>query len=85
VLEAIASESFQTELGQFNIEINVAPEKLARGGLDTFETTCARASTRRSERLPRSGAHQVMIGILPTLAEGTWRPEPSARTRATSC
>ena len=29
VLEAIADPDFQTELGQFNIEINIAPRQLA--------------------------------------------------------
>src|ERR687893_2988195 len=33
VLEAIADPDFQTELGQFNIEINVAPERPREGGL----------------------------------------------------
>ena len=43
VLEAIADPAFQTELGQFNIEINVPPAWLREGGLGTFE-----ASLRRS-------------------------------------
>ena len=38
-LEAIASPDFQTELGQFNIEINVPPAKLREHGLTTFENT----------------------------------------------
>ena len=33
VLEAIADPDFQTELGQFNIEINIAPRQFADGGL----------------------------------------------------
>src|SRR4029078_3118456 len=32
-LEAIADPAFQTELGLFNIEINVPPTKLREGGL----------------------------------------------------
>src|SRR3954452_3593887 len=32
VLAAIADEDFQTELGQFNIEINVPPAKVREGG-----------------------------------------------------
>src|ERR671928_1141982 len=36
-LAAIADPAFQTELGQFNIEINVPPAKLREGGLTTFE------------------------------------------------
>src|SRR5258706_10763243 len=37
-LAAIADPSFQTELGQFNVEINVAPRRLAAGGLAEYET-----------------------------------------------
>src|SRR3989337_325146 len=37
VLDLIADPDFQTELGQFNIEINVPPSKLREGGLTTFE------------------------------------------------
>src|ERR687897_3841542 len=39
VLEAIADPDFQTELGQFNIEINVPPARLRENGLTTFEDT----------------------------------------------
>src|SRR5690606_5463197 len=70
VLEAIASPDFQTELGQFNIEINVAPAKLHEGGLATFESDLRRSLNHAEERSGHVGAHQVMIGILPTLAEG---------------
>src|ERR687893_1959927 len=37
VLAAIADPSFVTELGRFNIEINVAPRRLAEGGFTAFE------------------------------------------------
>src|SRR5688500_9874501 len=37
VLEAIADPAFVTELGQFNIEINVPPRELAGDGLAGFE------------------------------------------------
>jgi hypothetical protein len=37
VLAAIADPSFQTELGRFNIEINVAPRRLADFGFAEFE------------------------------------------------
>src|ERR671916_2797828 len=39
VLAAIADPAFQTELGRFNIEINVAPRRLADGGFASFETS----------------------------------------------
>ena len=37
VLKAIADTSFQTELGRFNIEVNVAPRRLVGGGFSSFE------------------------------------------------
>ena len=37
VLVAIADPSFQTELGRFNIEINVAPRRLSGSGFTSFE------------------------------------------------
>src|SRR5665811_2492865 len=36
-LEAIADPDFQTELGQFNLEINVPPKRLAHRGFTEFE------------------------------------------------
>jgi gamma-glutamyl:cysteine ligase YbdK (ATP-grasp superfamily) len=69
-LEAIADPAFQTELGQFNIEINVPPAKLREGGLTTFEATLRRSLNDAEAKSSAVGAHMVMIGILPTLAEG---------------
>src|ERR1700748_3284559 len=37
-LAAIADPAFQTELGQFNIEINVPPALLRQSGLTAFES-----------------------------------------------
>lgn len=70
VLEAIANPDFQTELGQFNIEINVAPAKLREGGLLRFEEDLRNSLNDAEARSEEVGAHQVMVGILPTLAEG---------------
>lgn len=70
VLAAIADPNFQTELGQFNIEINVPPAKLREGGLSTFENDLRRSLNDAESRSSQVGAHMVMIGILPTLAEG---------------
>lgn len=69
-LEAIADEDFQTELGQFNIEINVPPAKIREGGLSTFEDNLRRSLNDAEEKSAKVGAHMVMIGILPTLGEG---------------
>ena len=54
-LAAIADPDFQTELGQFNIEINVPPAKLREGGLsDVRGRRCGAASTTPRPSRPRS-------------------------------
>src|SRR3954452_17818186 len=68
VLAAIADPAIQTELGLFNIEINVPPVKLREGGLETFEELLRRDLNGAEARSAEVGAHMVMIGILPTLA-----------------
>src|ERR687886_2082219 len=42
VLELIADEDFQTELGQFNVEINIEPRKLQDGVFAELEETIRR-------------------------------------------
>ena len=83
-LEAIADPDFVTELGQFNLEINVPPAKLREGGLTTFEETLRRSLNDAENKSAEVDAHMVMIGILPTLAEGhlgieTITPNPRYR------
>src|SRR3954466_9416520 len=73
-LAAIADPAFQTELGQFNIEINVPPAKLRDGGLATFEDNLRRSLNDAEAKSAEVGAHMVMIGILPTLADGHLSP-----------
>ena len=75
LLAAIASPEFQTELGQFNIEINVDPALPRDGGLSTFEQSLRRSLNDAESKASDIGAHQVMIGILPTLAEGHMRAD----------
>jgi hypothetical protein len=67
VLDAVADPQFQTELGQFNVEINVAPRRLADTGTADFERDI-RASLNAALHKARTVDTQlVMIGILPTL------------------
>src|SRR6476660_4286882 len=73
-LAAIADPAFQTELGQFNIELNVPPARLREGGLRTFEEDLRHSLHDAEERSSAVGAHQVMIGILPTLQAGHLTP-----------
>ena len=67
MLELVADPAFQTEMGQFNIEINVAPREITAGGLGEFEEAVRSSLNCADERARTDGAHLVMIGILPTL------------------
>ncbi|HET8604889.1 MAG TPA: glutamate-cysteine ligase family protein [Marmoricola sp.] len=73
-LEAIANPAFQTELGQFNVEINVPPRLLGTRGTAGFEETLRASLNDAEQRAAAVGAHLVMIGILPTLEEGHLGP-----------
>ncbi|MFL6139412.1 MAG: glutamate--cysteine ligase [Frankiaceae bacterium] len=67
VLTAIANEDFQTELGQFNIEINVPPTSLGGRAAEDLEAHLRASLNDADERARAIGAHIVMIGVLPTL------------------
>jgi gamma-glutamyl:cysteine ligase YbdK (ATP-grasp superfamily) len=73
-LEAIADPDFQTELGQFNLEINVPPKQLKDRGFTEFESGVRASLNDAESKAARVGAHMVMIGILPTLAVGHMSP-----------
>jgi len=73
-LEAIADPDFQTELGQFNLEINVPPRHLEKHGFTAFEDGVRASLNEAENKAQQIGAHLVMIGILPTLSEGHMGP-----------
>ena len=66
-LEAIADPDFVTELGQFNLEINVKPRRLSGGGITSFEEDVRSSLNAADDKAARVGAHLLMVGILPTL------------------
>jgi gamma-glutamyl:cysteine ligase YbdK (ATP-grasp superfamily) len=69
VLAAIADPAWATELGQFNIEINVPPQGLGGDAVAALEDE-VRASLNTADAKARgAGSRLVMIGILPTLSE----------------
>ncbi|MFJ3583617.1 glutamate-cysteine ligase family protein [Streptomyces sp. NPDC090127] len=69
VLERIASPDFQTELGMFNLEVNIAPHRLGGRVFDRLAEEL-RAGLGYADRKARElDAGVVMIGILPTLAQ----------------
>jgi gamma-glutamyl:cysteine ligase YbdK (ATP-grasp superfamily) len=68
-LGAIADADFQTELGRFNLEINVAPARIAGSSLRDTEETLRKQLNAAELRASGVPAHLMMIGILPTLFE----------------
>ena len=69
VLDAIASPAWATEVGQFNLEINVPPRMLDGDALATLENEVRADLNAADTRARTVGSQLVMIGILPTLAE----------------
>jgi hypothetical protein len=67
VLERIASRDFQTELAQFNIEVNIAPHRLSGRVLDQLAEELRIALSYADRQAWEVGARIVMVGILPTL------------------
>ncbi|MGH3874844.1 MAG: glutamate-cysteine ligase family protein [Pseudonocardiaceae bacterium] len=67
VLEQIDDPAFQTELGQHNIEINVAPRPLAADETLDLERELRAALNSANDAANATGVGLVMIGILPTL------------------
>jgi gamma-glutamyl:cysteine ligase YbdK (ATP-grasp superfamily) len=68
-LDAIASPAWATEVGQFNLEINVPPRTLDGDALATLETELRADLNNADTRARTVGSRLVMVGILPTLAE----------------
>jgi hypothetical protein len=68
-LEAIADSDFQTEIGQFNVEINVPPRTLDGDVFTELEDAVRGSLNRAEERARTVGAHMMIIGILPTVGE----------------
>ena len=75
VLEAIADPEYQTELAQFNIELNVAPRPLPGDSALDLETALRDSLNRAEQKASERGARIVQIGILPTLQEQHFQGE----------
>jgi hypothetical protein len=69
VLEAIADAAFQTELGQFNVEINIPPRLLENGVFSQLETEIRKSLNQAEDRARGVGGHMMLIGILPTISD----------------
>ena len=66
-LEAIADPTFVTELGQFNLEINIPPRRLSEDGMAGYEANVRDSLNAAEDKASSIGAHMVLVGILPTL------------------
>jgi gamma-glutamyl:cysteine ligase YbdK (ATP-grasp superfamily) len=70
VLELMADPDYQTELAQFNIEVNVAPQRLTGQVFSVLEQEVRASLNHADDVATKADANVVMIGILPTV-----RPE----------
>jgi gamma-glutamyl:cysteine ligase YbdK (ATP-grasp superfamily) len=68
-LDAISNPAWDTEVGQFNLEINVPPRTLDGDSLASLETELREDLNAADVRARTVGSRLVMVGILPTLAE----------------
>jgi gamma-glutamyl:cysteine ligase YbdK (ATP-grasp superfamily) len=75
VLDAIADPAWATELGQFNIEINVPPRRLDGDAVSDLEQEVRTSLNTADAKARGTGSRLVMIGILPTLAEADMHEE----------
>lgn len=69
VLARIASGDFQTELGMFNMEVNVAPHRLSGRVFDQLAEELRAGLGYAHRKASEVDAGIVMIGILPTLGQ----------------
>ena len=69
VLAEIADPAWATEVGQFNLEINVPPRRLEADALAGLEEEIRGSLNAGDEKAQSVGTRLVMIGILPTLSK----------------
>ncbi len=69
VLQRIASRDFQTELGMFNLEVNIVPHRLGGRVFDQLSEELRTGLAYAHRKAGEVDAGIVMIGILPTLGE----------------
>jgi hypothetical protein len=67
ILANLADPSFQTELGQFNLELNARPRILGGDGFADFEQDIVASLGRAEDRAGKADCTIVLIGSLPTL------------------
>ena len=68
ILANLADPTFQTELGQFNLELNARPRLISGDGFADYERDIAESLGRAQARADKADSTIVLIGSLPTLA-----------------
>ena len=67
VLTYLADPTFQTELAQFNLELNAPPRLIGGDGLGLYEREILDSLRRAADRAAKAESGIVLIGMLPTL------------------
>src|SRR5919112_44139 len=67
ILANLADPTFQTELGQFNLELNARPRMIGGRGFSDYECDLLERLARAEDRAAKADSTIVMIGSLPTL------------------
>lgn len=84
ILANLADPTFQTELGQFNLELNARPRLIAGDGFADYERDLTESLGRAEDQAKRADCTLIMVGILPTLTATHTAPEnfsPNPRYR----
>jgi hypothetical protein len=67
ILANLADPTFQTELGQFNLELNARPRLIHGNGFADYEQALTESLGRAEDRAAKADCTIVLVGILPTL------------------
>jgi hypothetical protein len=67
ILANLADPTFQTELGQFNLELNARPRLIEGDGFADYERDLLASLGRADDRARKADCTILLIGILPTL------------------
>jgi hypothetical protein len=67
ILANLADPTFQTELGQFNLELNARPRQIGGQGFADYERDIVESLGRAEDRAAKADCTIVLIGSLPTL------------------
>ena len=69
ILEALNSKRFTTELGQFNLEVNLSPQELGGRCLSRMQQELEHGIGQARSAAEKLGVQIVLCGILPTLGK----------------